>query len=46
MGTIIFVVLRLLNLFDTSRDLVIICFLISLDSIGLPALYRMVRGDS
>ena len=43
MGTIVFVILRLAGLVDTRFDWVILCFLISLDSIGLPTLVSMLR---
>ncbi|MBU0581406.1 MAG: hypothetical protein KKA19_09550 [Candidatus Margulisbacteria bacterium] len=46
MGTFFYIIFRLLGLIDTGRDLVIICFLVSLDSIGVPALIKMIRGDS
>ena len=43
MGTIIFIILRLAGLIDTRMDWVILCFLISLDTIGMPALVSMVK---
>ena len=45
MGTLVFVVLKYLGMIDTPYDILVICFLISLDSIGLPALINMIRGD-
>jgi len=46
MGTLLYVLLRVLGMIDTGKDLINICFLISLDSIGIPMLYRMIRGDN
>jgi len=43
MGTIIFVILRLAGLIDTTIDWVYLCFLVSIDSIGIPTLLKMVR---
>ena len=43
MGTVIFVILRLAGLIDTANDWVMICFLVSLDTIGVPTLLKMVR---
>jgi hypothetical protein len=43
MGTIIYVILRLAGLVDTRFDWVLLCFLISLDTIGMPALISMIR---
>lgn len=45
MGTGSYIVFRMLGLIDTGHDLVNICFLAALDSIGIPALFRMIRGD-
>jgi len=41
MGTIIFVILRLANIINTPFDYPIVCFLISIDSIGVPALLSL-----
>ena len=43
MGTIIYIILRLSGLVDTKMDWVILCFLISLDTIGLPNLISLIR---
>ena len=43
MGTIVFVILRLSGMVDTRFDWVILCGLISLDTIGLPALISLFR---
>jgi hypothetical protein len=43
MGTIIFLILRLSGLVDTRMDWVILCFLISLDSIGMPSLISLIK---
>jgi hypothetical protein len=43
MGTIIFLILRLSGLVDTRMDWVILCFLISLDSIGIPSLISLIK---
>jgi hypothetical protein len=41
MGAILFVILRLINLINTPVDLPILCLLISIDSIGVPAVWRV-----
>jgi hypothetical protein len=46
MGTALYVIFRVLGLINTGHDLVNICFLAALDSIGMPALFRMIRGDN
>lgn len=43
MGTILFIVLRLINLINTPVDLPIVCLLISIDSIGVPALIKFLK---
>jgi hypothetical protein len=43
MGAIIFVILRLAGLIDTKMDWIILCCLISVDSIGVPALISLLR---
>jgi hypothetical protein len=43
MGSIIFIILRLSGLVDSRFDWVILCFLVSLDTIGLPALLGMLK---
>ena len=43
MGTIVFVILRLAGLIDTRMDWIFLCFLISLDTIGIPTLISMLR---
>ena len=35
MGTILFLILRLVGKIDFSEDLLVLCFLVSLDSIAL-----------
>ncbi len=35
MGTILFLILKLMNKIDSPEDLIVLCFLISLDSIAL-----------
>ena len=45
MGTLAYVALRFLGFINTAHDLTNICFLIAIDSIGVPALFRMIRGD-
>lgn len=35
MGTILFLILRLIGRIDFGEDLIILCFLVSLDSIAL-----------
>jgi hypothetical protein len=41
MGAILFVILRLIGLVNTPVDLPILCFLISIDSVGVPAVWRV-----
>ena len=43
MGTILFVILRLAGLIDTSLDWLYLCALISIDSIGVPALIGILK---
>ncbi|MFH1576925.1 MAG: hypothetical protein ABID35_05240 [Candidatus Margulisiibacteriota bacterium] len=43
MGAILFVILRLIGLVNTPMDLPILCALISLDSIGVPAVLKLIR---
>ena len=43
MGTIIFIILRLSGLVDTRFDWVLLCFLISLDTIGVPNLINLIK---
>jgi len=43
MGTIIFVILRLAGLIDTRFDWVILCLLLSIDTIGLTNLISVIR---
>ncbi|MFH1709701.1 MAG: hypothetical protein ABH860_01350 [bacterium] len=43
MGTIIFIILRLAGLVETRMDWVFLCFLISLDTIGMPSLISLIR---
>jgi len=43
MGTILYVILRLIGLINTPMDLPIICALISIDSIGVPALIGLIK---
>lgn len=45
MGTALYLCLRVFGLIDTGHDLVNICFLVSLDCIGLPALIALIRGE-
>jgi len=42
-GSIIFIILRLAGLIDTKMDWIILCLLISLDTIGMPALISLIR---
>lgn len=42
MGTIIFVILRLIGFIDTKIDWVLLCYLIAIDSIGVPALLSLL----
>jgi len=43
MGTVVFLILRLSGLVDTRMDWVILCFLISLDTIGIPTLITALK---
>jgi hypothetical protein len=43
MGTILFVILRLAGLINTGMDWVYLCVLVSLDTIGVPTLIKMVK---
>jgi hypothetical protein len=43
MGTILFVILRVINLINTPADLPILCALISIDSIGVPAVVGLFK---
>jgi hypothetical protein len=43
MGSIIFIILRLAGLIDTANDWVYLTFLISIDSIGVPSVLRMIK---
>jgi len=43
MGSIIFVILRLSGLVDTRMDWVLLCFLISIDTIGVPTLINTIK---
>ena len=43
MGSIIFIILRLAGLVDTKMDWIILCFLISIDTIGMPSLISLIR---
>jgi hypothetical protein len=43
MGAILFVILRLIGMINTPVDLPILCLLISIDSIGVPAVWKLVK---
>jgi len=43
MGSIIFIILRLAGLIDTKMDWIYLCFLISIDTIGMPALISLIK---
>jgi len=43
MGSIIFIILRLSGLVDTRFDWVLLCLLISIDTIGVPNLIALIR---
>ena len=43
MGSVIFIILRLSGLIDTRFDWVLLSFLLSLDSIGIPSLVALIR---
>ena len=43
MGSIIFIILRLAGLIDTKLDWIYLCMLISIDTIGMPALISLIK---
>jgi hypothetical protein len=43
MGTILFIILRLAGLIDTANDWMYVCFLVSLDTIGIPTLLKLLK---
>jgi|GEM_PF-1639796 len=43
MGTILFIILRLAGLIDTAIDWVLLAFIVSLDTIGVPTLIQMIK---
>ena len=43
MGTVLFIVLRLAGMINTPMDLPIVCLLISIDSMGVPALWKLIK---
>ena len=43
MGTVLYIVLRLVGMINTPMDLPIICLLISIDSMGVPALMKLIK---
>jgi hypothetical protein len=43
MGTVLYIVLRLVGMINTPVDLPIICLLISIDSMGVPALMKLIK---
>jgi len=43
MGTALFIVLRLMGMINTPMDLPIVCLLISIDSMGVPALWKLIK---
>jgi hypothetical protein len=43
MGSIAFIILRLAGLIDTKSDWLFLCYLIALDSIGIPTLLQFFR---
>ena len=43
MGTILFIILRLAGLVNTTNDWLNLCILVSLDSIGVPTLIKAIR---
>jgi len=43
MGSVIFIILRLSGLIDTRFDWVILCLLMSIDTIGVPNLIGLIR---
>ena len=43
MGAILFLILRLIGMIDTPVDLSIFCVLISIDSIGVPTVLKLIK---
>ena len=43
MGTFLFIILRLAGLIDTTLDWIYLCILVSIDSIGVPTLLKMIQ---
>jgi hypothetical protein len=43
MGSILFIILRLAGLVDSRYDWIILCFLVSLDTAGIPAILGMLK---
>ncbi|MFC1560016.1 hypothetical protein ACFLZ2_05955 [Candidatus Margulisiibacteriota bacterium] len=42
MATILFIVLRFAGLIDTKMDWIFLCYLVALDTIGIPTLIQMM----
>ncbi len=45
MGTILFVILKLTKIVDTPHDWIILCFLLSLDSIAAKGIHYIIRRE-
>lgn len=43
MASILFIILRLAGLIDTRYDWVILCLLISIDTVGVPNLITLIK---
>jgi len=42
MATVLFIVLRFAGLIDTKMDWILLCYLVALDTIGVPTLVQML----
>lgn len=43
MATVLFIILRLSGLVDTKNDWLTLCYLVALDSIGVPTLIQTIK---
>lgn len=45
MGTLLFLAMRYLGMINTANDLIVICFLVSIDSIALLTLMNSFKSN-
>lgn len=43
MATVLFIILRLAGLIDSKNDWVLLCYLVALDTIGIPTLIQTLK---